>query len=99
MRRCPVADRDDELLWRVGLHVGAGALDDHGLVLGEGRFQALALLGTEPDLGVTPHDQCRQVGEVRKAGFDLGEESPAGGDLAGEYGGGLAPLGVSSARR
>lgn len=88
VRGGPVADRGDEFFGCVGLDVGARALDDHGSMPGEGGFQALALLASERDVGVTPNDQSRRVGEVGKAGLDLGEEGTAGKDSAGEYGGG-----------
>ncbi|MBP2193322.1 hypothetical protein [Nocardia goodfellowii] len=50
-----------------------GALDDYGLVIGERRFQALAFLTAEGDVGVAPHDQRRQIGDVGQARLDLGD--------------------------
>lgn len=55
--RKPASDRGDELLRSVGLHVGAGTLDDHGLMVGERRLEALALPRPEGDVGIAPDDQ------------------------------------------
>lgn len=94
-----MTDRGYELFRRVGLHVGTRAFDDHRLVVGEGGFEALALLGTERDVGVTPHDQGGQVGEIGKARLDFAEESVTAEDPAGKHGAGLPPLGGGERRR